>query len=1055
MKSKHLLTASLLAFLLIPLTGCDFFLGKQTSISAGSGYNRSWNHTSGGGGGGGETPDVPTGITLAFDSEHKDGFLSVGTSLKIIPTVVPNSALNKNVWYETSNSSIATVNTNGVVTGVSAGDVTITVYSHYDETIKKSINVRVTAGATGEVVSYDKYVDESIKSKYRLNYQVTNPEDATHIGLSDPSNVGIDPNQSINCYYPVPKDDEFDPNCILTVTSNGSNDWASFNSAIQQAKTLSLTAEKVKIKLPSQLVIDFSKTSSYSPSIPTVFLVDNLINTYIDGGTGCLITVKNVAANNYTGFFSFKDCNNVHLNAVKCTLEVPDFVCGTIAAYNYTSRSVSAVIDPIYNKVVEQKLSAGKKPLLKSFVDLDTSGDMVAKGNNFASDSGVGEYAITGNSTTGYVITAVLDPTTGIYREPSVNNRAIFTFTMYDGTGNYLLDCSNMYFEDVTYTNVSGMVINTSNCVNQYFNRVQMIPEYENCYVSAIADGFHIAGSRGELSITNSTITYNWDDAVNVKNGFYYKVDSVDTSSNKIAVSEIVDPVTGSSGSMPVPQVGERISIYGETDFANYNPSAGYFTIKKVDNQGGVYVLTLNENILSYKGGEWVSKGTICTFKSIVPDHFTFANNYIGHKRRHALLCQVPNATIENNTFEAVAFGSLSIASDYTHFREATVPSDIIIRNNKFVHNDYTYSNADLRGDIYVGAHNFNTDAFGPKGVIKNVVIENNFMSQNGNACLALHSTKNLDVKNNLFADVCWMSQYDENYFKSVVYLENCGDVTVQENYHDFNDKIKGIVVNGSMGEEDVFLDDTNVNLDFASGGSGAKEYDVNKTLSPITVDGNLSDWASSGAHEVVMQGMSGKDGDKYDPNELSSFFKVNRILMTHDDDAIYVAFDVFDDQIEWSEQEQFFYNYDFFEIISTNSLSDVTKDMDIGDYKNNEGVEALQLTMTGGFKDTGNKLAIVDKRTSNSVYAAAKAQVTGAINVTGTGYTGEVRIPYTCVPGYKASIDKGEGICFAITVGDAERSSRSLPNIWQGNVPHYVDKQKLMTHRTPRYIFK
>ncbi len=53
--------------------------------------------------------------------------LTVGSSFTIIPTVLPVNATNRNVTFESSNESIATVDSDGVVTGVGDGVAVITV----------------------------------------------------------------------------------------------------------------------------------------------------------------------------------------------------------------------------------------------------------------------------------------------------------------------------------------------------------------------------------------------------------------------------------------------------------------------------------------------------------------------------------------------------------------------------------------------------------------------------------------------------------------------------------------------------------------------------------------------------------------------------------------------------------------------------------------------------------------------------------------------------------------------------------------------------------------
>jgi aryl-phospho-beta-D-glucosidase BglC (GH1 family)/uncharacterized protein YjdB len=80
---------------------------------------------------------VPTSISIA-----------AGTTIQLTATVSPSNATNKNVSWTSSNPTIASVNTTGVVTGVAAGTATITV-STADGAKTAECIVTVSPGGTG------------------------------------------------------------------------------------------------------------------------------------------------------------------------------------------------------------------------------------------------------------------------------------------------------------------------------------------------------------------------------------------------------------------------------------------------------------------------------------------------------------------------------------------------------------------------------------------------------------------------------------------------------------------------------------------------------------------------------------------------------------------------------------------------------------------------------------------------------------------------------------------------------------------------------------------
>ena len=93
-----------------------------------------------------ETVNV-TGVTLA--SEGSAVSLGVGETLQLTATVAPSDATNKNVTFSTSAASVATVSASGLVTGVAAGSVTITVKTA-DGGFTDTIELTVTAAAEPE-----------------------------------------------------------------------------------------------------------------------------------------------------------------------------------------------------------------------------------------------------------------------------------------------------------------------------------------------------------------------------------------------------------------------------------------------------------------------------------------------------------------------------------------------------------------------------------------------------------------------------------------------------------------------------------------------------------------------------------------------------------------------------------------------------------------------------------------------------------------------------------------------------------------------------------------
>lgn len=104
---------------------------------------------------------------------------------KITTSVAPENATNKNLTYTSNNPEIATVNARGTVTGVKAGETTITVASKDDPTKTATVNVTVTKKPVIEGVVEKTYTFASLtRTAIEGGYTVINDADIitlTHV----------------------------------------------------------------------------------------------------------------------------------------------------------------------------------------------------------------------------------------------------------------------------------------------------------------------------------------------------------------------------------------------------------------------------------------------------------------------------------------------------------------------------------------------------------------------------------------------------------------------------------------------------------------------------------------------------------------------------------------------------------------------------------------------------------------------------------------------------------------------------------------------------------
>ncbi|MBP5530072.1 MAG: Ig-like domain-containing protein [Lachnospiraceae bacterium] len=117
--------------------------------------------------------------------------INVGGSTTISAAVVPEEATNKTLNWSSSNESVATVDSSGNVTGLSAGDVTITVSATDESGVSKTIGIKVNdiPPADKKVESVTISGQRNIKKGETLNLQVNvAPDDATNKSVTWSSN---------------------------------------------------------------------------------------------------------------------------------------------------------------------------------------------------------------------------------------------------------------------------------------------------------------------------------------------------------------------------------------------------------------------------------------------------------------------------------------------------------------------------------------------------------------------------------------------------------------------------------------------------------------------------------------------------------------------------------------------------------------------------------------------------------------------------------------------------------------------------------------------------
>lgn len=131
--------------------------------------------------------------------------------------ITPNEALNKNVYFKSSNPQVISVSPVGLVTALSYGKATITAYTEYSDTILDSFEIEVFVPVTG--ISIDEDKKSTISAQNNIKFPKVNFE---------PQNAS-----NKNLIYSVK-----DLNSIATITPQGEINFSSSGTATFIAKSV-------------------------------------------------------------------------------------------------------------------------------------------------------------------------------------------------------------------------------------------------------------------------------------------------------------------------------------------------------------------------------------------------------------------------------------------------------------------------------------------------------------------------------------------------------------------------------------------------------------------------------------------------------------------------------------------------------------------------------------------------------------------------------------------------------------------------------------------------
>lgn len=561
-----------------------------------------------------------------------------------------------------------------------------------------------------------------------------------NIGLNDMKNVGVNKNRFENeTLYLIPEGTIYLAE-DYNITPLGENNSGNLSSLL--ASLVNVKGNKI-IKF-KQGVYKFSATVD-TDGIEDLYLVgDNTEFLYSGWGTYFEAKVsKNIMISNISFDMEYsptiagivKRVDRINNNPV-VVLDIPNEFDLTQSLYQNWQNKTCSYMECYYDEKTDGYVPNRNGNL---FYNSPSSSNIKGVyGANYSSSSK--ELAITLNENFAY--------RTKQYADPAIGTHVSFAYTMYENHGFHFVNCENVYFENVNVYTTGGMGFRVENGKNFYLNRTNFATKKgSNRIMTCTADIIHTIGLEGDLNITNCLLEGSHDDALNIKS-FYTKVTSINASSKEIDISQTQNEVAINY------EIGDTIDVYNPENMEFIDT----FKIVDLTKIGTSYTLTVDKRPSKVKENYTVGNASKIT-------KITLDNCIIRNKRNRGILLQSRDSKIINCTFQNVVMGAIQVLAVNDIFREAIVPQNIEIYNNKFLNN---------YNDLSVFAYGDNPSKC-VTGTLKNVDIHNNYFFNGVGNTIWILANGNTKIHDNLI-------HYNKALTSVIMNIENSSSINVYNN---------------------------------------------------------------------------------------------------------------------------------------------------------------------------------------------------------------------------------------------------------------------------------
>lgn len=818
-------------------------------------------------------------------------------------------------------------------------------------------------------------------------------------GLLDAKNVGVDEDQFYHQRLYGSEDQQnvyvIDAASFFVDGTDEKDDTAAFNACLDEARKHA--GQTVKILLPAG-ELDFIE--SLNPLDRNYGIVLKDFEHLIISGQNTTIYFHGEMKG-----FLVENCNDVTFENLTIDYGVPPFSTGTILQNDGQTFTVR----------VHDGYVVDETTRISAFLEYNkTSYTPLAKGNDIYGDIKTVRYL--GNQ---ILEITFLHP----YAVAPTGTLVVLRHYLYEYDLFFVNQCENIYFESIDIYSALGMAARCYSSKNLYFNRFNCtLKPNTDRLMSVTADAIHAIDCYGEVFITNSLFENCGDDAANV-HGMYLEIAEVIDDHTVYAFNPRGYNFAPSVNDVMEINTALDLSLVYTSEVTSVVPRAVGFEITFADSfEGKVSPLNVIGNVTR-------------------SPELVFNNNIVRNKRCRGVLVQTRNVEIKNNTFANLSDAGILLTGDSNEWYEAMLAKNVVIANNKFLKNNFAVGNTG--GDIAISAYGkgYNLAA---NGSIENIEIYNNFFANSANAGIFANSVRQLNIHHNLMSNV-GISPKVKN-FEAGIYLAYCDEVTLQNNviYKNSSATFKPLSVGAGINADKITL---NANQGFSREDLSDTTISIEASLPSVDLNTSLDmdgeDLLTWNKIRQTVQILGISDVDQNEREADPDSFCLNELKIAYDDLGLYLAFDVFDDEIKYAASASYWEGDGVEIFLSANCDS---KDP-LSVLKLNDD-SCLQLFMSG-HETYGNQ--VVELRTSAAVLEKKELILMNFTEkFSERGYVGKVFIPFTVIPKIKERIDQHEAFSFAINFSDAD-SNRV--RIQYSNVSHPVEYNKYVPYKMGKLV--